>query len=69
MTVVVQDPGRVTMERWAVDEVWKGPGEFPVAEDAGERALSLPFWPEITESEILRVVETLGEVTTECRDS
>jgi len=45
------------------------PGECPVAEDAGERVLSLPFWPEITEAEVLRVVETLGDVITECRDS
>ena len=45
------------------------PGEFPVAEDAGERVLSLPFWPEINDVEILRVVETLGDVITECRDS
>ena len=45
------------------------PGEFPVAEDAGERVLSLPFWPEINEVEILRVVETLGDVITECQDS
>lgn len=45
------------------------PGEFPVAEDAGERVLSLPFWPEITGAEILRVVETLGDVIKECCDS
>jgi dTDP-4-amino-4,6-dideoxygalactose transaminase len=44
------------------------PGEFPVAEDAGTRVLSLPFWPEISEEEVLRVVETLGEVITECRE-
>ncbi len=45
------------------------PGEFPVAEDAGGRVLSLPFWPEITRAEVLRVVETLGDVITECRNS
>ena len=45
------------------------PGEFPVAEDAGARVLSLPFWPEITGAEVLRVVDTLGDVITECRDS
>ena len=41
------------------------PGEFPVAEDAGARVLSLPFWPEMREEEILRVVETLGNVIEE----
>jgi len=36
------------------------PGEFPVAEDAGERVLSLPFWPEMSESAVHRVVDALG---------
>jgi dTDP-4-amino-4,6-dideoxygalactose transaminase len=45
------------------------PGECPVVEDAGTRVLSLPFWPEISEEEVLRVVETLGDVITECRES
>jgi len=42
-------------------------GEFPVAEDAGARVLSLPFWPEIKEEEILRVVDTLSDVIKEFR--
>ncbi len=45
------------------------PGEYPVAENAGTRVLSLPFWPEISEEEVLRVVEILGDVITEYRDS
>jgi len=36
-------------------------GEFPVAEDAGARVLSLPFWPEITREQVNRVVDTLGK--------
>ncbi len=37
------------------------PGEFPIAEDAGERVLSLPFWPEMTFEEQDRVVAALGD--------
>ena len=37
------------------------PGQFPVAEDASERLLALPFFPAITESEIDRVTEALAE--------
>jgi dTDP-4-amino-4,6-dideoxygalactose transaminase len=44
------------------------PGEFPVAEDAGARVLSLPFWPEIKDEDILRVVNTLEKIIGECRN-
>jgi dTDP-4-amino-4,6-dideoxygalactose transaminase len=59
----------VHLEPYYCEKHGHAPGECPVAEDAGVRVLSLPFWPEITETEILRVVETLGDVITECRDS
>ena len=36
-------------------------GEFPVAEDAAERGLALPFFPGISESQVDRVAETLAE--------
>ncbi|HEX77016.1 MAG TPA: DegT/DnrJ/EryC1/StrS aminotransferase family protein [Dehalococcoidia bacterium] len=36
-------------------------GEFPVAEDAAAGLLSLPFWPEMTEEDVHRVVETLKD--------
>jgi perosamine synthetase len=36
-------------------------GEFPVAEDASERLLALPFFPSITETQIDRVCEALAE--------
>lgn len=42
-------------------------GEFPVAEDAGARVLSLPFWPEMKQEEVERVVETLESVISENR--
>ncbi len=42
-------------------------GGFPVAEDAGARVLSLPFWPEIKEEEVDRVVETLENVISDNR--
>ena len=37
-------------------------GMFPVAEDAGRRVLTLPFWPEITEAEQTTVVNNLREL-------
>ena len=39
-----------------------GGGEFPVAESAGQRALALPFFHQITESQIDRVCETLARL-------
>jgi perosamine synthetase len=37
-------------------------GEFPVCEDVAARSLALPFFPQLTESEIERVTEALREV-------
>jgi perosamine synthetase len=34
-------------------------GEFPVCEDVASRSLALPFFPELTDGEVERVVETL----------
>jgi len=51
----------VHLEPFHRQEYGHSDGEFPVAEDAGARVLSLPFWPEITGEEVLRVVETLGK--------
>lgn len=49
-------------------EVWgHKPGEFPVTERAGENLLSLPFWPEMKEEELNRVVGTLEEVIKEAQ--
>jgi perosamine synthetase len=36
-------------------------GQFPVAEDASERLLALPFFPAITDQQVDRVCEALGE--------
>jgi perosamine synthetase len=36
-------------------------GQFPVAEDASDRLLALPFFPAITEGQIDRVCEAVGE--------
>ncbi|HWD85030.1 MAG TPA: DegT/DnrJ/EryC1/StrS family aminotransferase [Solirubrobacteraceae bacterium] len=38
------------------------PGQFPVCEDVAERSLALPFFPEMTEGQVARVVEALREV-------
>jgi perosamine synthetase len=37
------------------------PGEFPVAEDASARLLSLPFFPAMTEAQVERVFEAIDE--------
>ena len=37
-------------------------GEFPVCEDVARRSLALPFFPELTESEVAQVVEALRAV-------
>jgi perosamine synthetase len=38
------------------------PGEFPVAEEVAERSVALPFFPELSESQVARVAEALGRV-------
>jgi perosamine synthetase len=37
-------------------------GEFPVCEDVAGRSLALPFFPELTDAEVERVVESLRAV-------
>jgi perosamine synthetase len=36
-------------------------GEFPVCEEVARRSLALPFFPQLTEGEVARVAEALGE--------
>jgi perosamine synthetase len=37
-------------------------GEFPVCEDVAARSIALPFFPEMTESQVARVASAVGEV-------
>jgi perosamine synthetase len=37
-------------------------GEFPVCEEVARRSLALPFYPELTESQVERVTAALREV-------
>ncbi len=37
-------------------------GDFPVAEDIGDRTISLPFYPQLSDEEVKFVVDTLREV-------
>jgi perosamine synthetase len=37
-------------------------GEFPICEDVASRSLALPFYPELTEGQVTRVVEALRAV-------
>ena len=37
-------------------------GEFPVCEDVAARSIALPFFPQMTEGQVLRVAEALGQV-------
>ena len=57
----------VHLEPFHREEYGHSTGEFPVAEDAGARVLSLPFWPEMKEEQVLRVVDTLGEAIEKVR--
>jgi len=52
----------VHLEPFYREKYGHSPGEFPVAEDAGAQVLSLPFWPEMKEEDILGVVETLEDI-------
>jgi perosamine synthetase len=36
-------------------------GQFPVSEDVSRRSLALPFFPELTESQVERVAEALAQ--------
>jgi perosamine synthetase len=38
------------------------PGEFPVCEDVAARSVALPFFPQLTESEVGQVAEALSSV-------
>jgi len=49
----------------AYADMGKGPGSFPVAEDAARRVLSLPLFPEMTAQDVGRVVDALGQVIAE----
>jgi perosamine synthetase len=40
------------------------PGEFPVCEDVAARSIALPFFPELSESQVTRVGEALERVLT-----
>jgi dTDP-4-amino-4,6-dideoxygalactose transaminase len=39
-----------------------GPGSFPVTEAAANRILSLPMFPEMTESDVRRVADAVREL-------
>jgi perosamine synthetase len=38
------------------------PGEFPVCEDVAARSVAVPFFPQLTESEVAQVAEALSSV-------
>jgi perosamine synthetase len=40
------------------------PGEFPVCEDVSARSIALPFFPQMTESQVERVTSELATVVT-----
>jgi perosamine synthetase len=37
-------------------------GQFPVCEDVAARSIALPFFPQITQSQVARVAATLAEI-------
>jgi perosamine synthetase len=42
-------------------------GEFPICEGVARRSLALPFFPQITEAQIARVADSLGDVLAQAR--
>jgi perosamine synthetase len=42
-------------------ELGYGEGDFPVAEEASRRSLALPFFPQMTDSDVARVCESLAD--------
>jgi perosamine synthetase len=38
------------------------PGEFPVCEDVAERSVALPFFPQLSEQQVIRVADALASV-------
>ena len=42
-------------------ELGYGEGDFPVAEEASRRSLALPFFPQMTDSQVARVCEALAD--------
>jgi perosamine synthetase len=41
-------------------ELGYGEGDFPVAEEASSRSLALPFFPQMTDSQVERVCQELA---------
>jgi dTDP-4-amino-4,6-dideoxygalactose transaminase len=52
----------VHLEPFYRERYGHSPGEFPVAEEAASNLLSLPFWPEMTDEQVLRVTGTLADI-------
>lgn len=57
----------VHLEPFYMERFGHEPEEFPVAEDAGNRLLSLPFWPELEHDVARRIASTLEDAISECR--
>ena len=55
----------VHLEPFYVERFGHEPEEFPIAEDAGNRLLSLPFWPELEPDLARKVAATLKDAIVE----
>ncbi|MDP7469448.1 MAG: DegT/DnrJ/EryC1/StrS family aminotransferase, partial [Dehalococcoidia bacterium] len=55
----------IHLEPFYREKYGHSPGTLPIAEGASERLLSLPFWPEMREEQITRVVDALGNAVKE----
>ncbi len=60
VTCGIHYPVPIHLQR-AYEFLGRGPGSFPVAERCARELLSLPMYPELTETQIERVAETLKE--------
>ena len=47
---------------WCREELGSKPGDFPVAEDAYRRTISLPIYSKMTDGDVARVIEAVGDI-------
>ena len=59
----------VHLHPWYRERFGHGPGDFPNAEEIGERTLSLPLSPAVTDADVADVLEAMTEVLSRPRET
>jgi perosamine synthetase len=52
----------IHLQRFYRDTFGHRPGEYPVCEDVAARSIALPFFPQMSEGQVLRVAESVREI-------